>query len=102
MTRAFYRGYVDGTQRAKRVTRLHIFRDIPAAPRARWTDDRPRAEGWCGIHAWRCKQSTPVILDPLPSRPPEGLRWCPLCVGRLLDQAGLLPEAVALHVEARP
>lgn len=83
MTRAFYRGYMrDNGQRAKQVTRLHVLRDDPALS--------PR--GWCGTPAGRHSGSTAQIIDPMPDKPPAGLRWCPPCIGHLAAERGLIGE----------
>ena len=47
---------------------------------------------WCGQSATQHTNSEPVILDPMPSSPPEGLSWCPACVGHLAGQLGLLDD----------
>lgn len=82
MTRAFYRGYVDGAARAGQVCRLHIMRE-----------DHPTFPGriaLCGVHGWDVTRSTTVIFDELPQCAPDGLGWCPTCVGRHADTLGLL------------
>ena len=86
MARALYRGYWSGGKRAGQVRRLHIIReDGPAG----W---EPGKQTMCGQAAWNCTHSEAVILDPLPDRPPEGLAWCPKCVGHLAERLGLLEE----------
>ncbi len=84
MAAAFYRGYWSGGKRAGQVQRFHIIREdgtrsIP-----------PGHQALCGQGAWPASHSDPVIADPLPDKPPEGLTWCPKCVGLLADRLGLL------------
>ena len=87
--RAMYRGYYEGSRRAGQVGRLHVIRDKGPAG---WEDGK---QAWCGQAAWKCENSPPVILDPIPSRPPDGLRWCPACIGHLAERYGLLDEVAA-------
>ncbi len=76
MTRAFYRSYA-----SPRVTRLHVMRE----------DGKfPGRQGLCGTAGWGVRRSEPVIIDPMPATPPAGLLWCPPCVGRLAERAGVL------------
>jgi len=93
--RAVYRGYVHGGRRAGQVRRLHVIRDTPVAhhgDRACW----PRAEyTWCGQSAGLHQKSAPQVISPLPDRPPEGLAWCPACIGHLAEYYGLLGEVAA-------
>jgi hypothetical protein len=87
MARAVYRGYPASTdRRSARVTRLHVIRE-----------DGPggRMQTWCGQGAGSHRNSEPVILDPLPARPPDGLKWCPMCVGHLAEVCGVLDEVAA-------
>lgn len=87
--RAVYRGYWTGGKRAGQVRRLHIIReDGPAG----W---EPGKQTLCGQAAWKATHSDPVIISPLPARPPEGLTWCPACVGRQAELLGLLEEIAA-------
>lgn len=86
MARAVYRGYWHGGKRSVRVTRLHILRE----------DGKfPGGQMWCGQLAGTHKNSEPVIFDPMPASPPEGLSWCPLCIGHLAEQYGVLNEVAA-------
>jgi hypothetical protein len=89
--RAFYRGYPDlSGRRSARVTRLHILRE----------DGRfPAREGLCGTGAGRHRMSNPVLIDPMPAAPPDGLSWCPPCIGQLAERAGLV-EAFATLLAA--
>ena len=87
--RAMYRGYWSGGKRAGQVRRLHIIReDGPAG----WP---PGKQTMCGQAAWKCQNSDPEIITPLPSRPPDGLAWCPACIGRQAEVLGLLDEIAA-------
>ena len=81
------------------VPRLLVRREAgpPGAPLHIIREDGPK--GWapgkqtmCGQAAWDCRNSGAVILDPLPDRPPEGLAWCPKCIGHLAERLGLLEE----------
>lgn len=83
---AFYRGYVTGGKRAGQVRRLHILRPTGTPSLA------AGKLGYCGTAAWKCQDSDPVFLSPLPARPPDGLAWCPACVGRYAESLGLLGE----------
>jgi hypothetical protein len=84
--RAVYRGYWTGGKRAGQVRRLHVIRED--GPRG-WP---PGTQTLCGQGTWGVQHSDAVILDPLPDRPPEGLAWCPKCVGHLAEKLGLLTE----------
>lgn len=87
--RAVYRSYFDGGKRAGQVRRLHVIRETPT----------PSLEAGrltlCGQSAYPVTNSNPVVLCPLPDRPPEGLKWCPKCVGHLAEVLGLLDEVAA-------
>jgi hypothetical protein len=82
MARAVYRGYWHGGKRSARVTRLHVIRE--AGKRNPWL------ETLCGQSATQHTHSEPVIFDPMPPVPPEGLSWCPKCIGHLAERYGLL------------
>ena len=82
MARAVYRGYWQGGKRSARVTRLHIIREQGKR--------HPWLETWCGQSAQQHTNSEPVIFDPMPAEPPEGLLWCPKCIGHLAERLGLL------------
>lgn len=86
MARAFYRSYVHAQRRAGQVTRLHIMRE---------DGPRPGRQGECGTTGYGVTRSEPVILDPMPAEAPAGLRWCPLCIGRLAERAGRLAAVAA-------
>jgi hypothetical protein len=89
MARAMYCGYWTGHKRAGQVRRLHIIRE--SGPRG--CPDGSQA--LCGQSAGQHRNSGPVIIDPLPARPPEGLLWCPKCIGHLAERLGLLDEIAA-------
>jgi len=36
-----------------------------------------------------------VIIEPPTDRPPEGLSWCPKCIGHLAEVLGLFDEIAA-------
>lgn len=98
MARAVYRGYWQGGKRSARVTRLHIIRETPVAPHSSaYRPWREPAAGqtWCGQHATPHKNSEPVIFDPMPDKPPEGLSWCPACIGHLAEELGVLGDVAA-------
>jgi hypothetical protein len=71
------------------VRRLHIVREDPAPG---W---EPGEQTLCGVKVWAVQNSDPIILSPMPSRPPEGLSWCPECVGKQAELLGLLDEFAA-------
>lgn len=80
--RAFYRGYnAAAGRRAKQVRRLHVMREDGGFA---------GKQGLCGAAGWGVTNSPPVILDPLPVDPPEGLTWCRSCVGHAADHVGQL------------
>ncbi|MER7697008.1 hypothetical protein [Streptomyces sp. NPDC096095] len=80
--RAFYRGYSSLTgRRAGQVRRLHIMRE---------DGPMPGRQGECGTSGSNHTNSPAMIIDPMPATPPEGLTWCPMCVGRAADRAGQL------------
>jgi hypothetical protein len=84
--RAVYSAYPNGGKRAGQVKRLHIVRETstPSLSAGRST--------LCGQGAYPVTNSDRVIITPLPARPPEGLSWCPKCVGHAAELFGLLDE----------
>jgi hypothetical protein len=86
--RAVYRGYVSNGRRAGQVRRLHVVRDEGPAG---WESGK---QTMCGQHAWDVTRSESVVI-PLPCRPPDGLTWCPKCIGLLAERYGLLDEVAA-------
>jgi hypothetical protein len=93
MARAVYRGYWQGGKRSARVTRLHIVREDKE--RRSWVPEWSGAQTLCGQSATQHRHSDPVIIDPMPAEPPEGLSWCPMCIGHLAEQLGVLGEVAA-------
>lgn len=84
--RAVYHDYYAGRKRGAQVRRLHILREEGPG---NW---EPGEQTLCGQHAWSVTRSNPVIISPLPARPPEGLKWCPKCIGHLAELLGLLDD----------
>ncbi|MGW7197249.1 hypothetical protein [Streptomyces chryseus] len=80
--RAFHRGY-DPTigRRGPQIRRLHIMREL---------GNFAGRQGLCGAAGWAHRTSNAVIIDPMPTAPPEGLEWCPACVGRAAEELGTL------------
>jgi hypothetical protein len=91
--RAVYRGYYSGHGRAGQVRRLHIIRE--EGPKG----SEPGSQTLCGQHTWHVQNSDAVIISPLPAVPPEGLSWCPACVGKQAELSGLLGEFAARLAE---
>lgn len=80
--RAFYRGYSAATgRRATQVRRCHIMRE---------DGNFAGKQGLCGAPGWGVTNSPPVIVDPLPAQPPDGLEWCRSCIGHAADLVGQL------------
>lgn len=80
--RAVHSGYYDGRPRAGQVRRVHIVRE---------DGPRPGQDAMCGQAARPVTNATPVVIDPMPPHPPDGLEWCPHCLGRLAERLGALP-----------
>jgi hypothetical protein len=80
--RAFYRGYHAASgRRAQQVRRLHVMRE----------DGKfPGRQALCGAAGWTHTNSPAVVLDPMPTDPPDGLTWCRPCVGHAADLVGQL------------
>jgi hypothetical protein len=87
--RAVYHGYFTGSKRAGQVKRLHIIREQGPG------DWPPGSRALCGTGVWSVSHSESVILSPMPAQPPEGLSWCPACVGKQAELSGLLGEFAA-------
>lgn len=87
--RAVYRGFDKGNGRIKLVKRLHIIREQGPG------DAPPGSQTLCGQGAGKHRESDPVVISPLPVKPPEGLSWCPACVGKQAELSGLLGEFAA-------
>jgi hypothetical protein len=89
--RAFYRGYHAATgRRAKQVRRLHVMRE----------DGKfAGKQGLCGAAGWGHTNSPPIVLNPMPTTPPDGLTWCRACIGHAADLVGQL-DAFARMISA--
>lgn len=87
VAKAFYRDYpASSPRRAGQVRVCHVLRED-----GKWA--HKQAE--CSAAAWDHRDSRAVMLDPMPAAPPEGLRWCPRCVGLLAQRMGRLDLVVA-------
>lgn len=86
MTRAVHSGYYTGATRAGQVRRVHIIRDH---------GPEPGHNAMCGQGVWPTTNSVPVVLDPMPTVPPDGLAWCPRCLGFLAEHLGVLDDLAA-------
>lgn len=93
--RTVERGYFASTgRRSKRVTRVHVIRETGTRSLA------PGSQTLCGTSATRHQNSEPVVRN-VPHPLPEGLAWCPACIGHLAERLGRLGEvARVLGVEA--
>lgn len=91
--RAMYRGYSTRSgRRAGQVRRLHIVRE----------DGKfPGRQAECGVAGWDVRDSPAVVLDPMPAAPPDGLSWCPACVGKAAERVGLLDQWAAALAAAQ-
>lgn len=88
--RTLERGYHAATgRRARQVQRVHIIRE--EGPK----DCKPGSRALCGSHAWGVTHSPPVVRE-APHPLPDGLRWCPACIGHLAEQLGMLGEVARL------
>ena len=84
--KAFYSLYGSPT-----VRRLHLLREGRKRARPSWWPDRVYTMGWCGTAGWDCSDGAGrMVIDPAPEVPPGRLKWCPICVGRALEHAGML------------
>lgn len=80
--RAFYRGYNAATgRRAQQVRNLHVMRE---------DGNFAGKQGLCGAPGWGVTHSPPMVIDPLPPAPPDGLVWCRSCVGHAAALVGQL------------
>lgn len=95
--RTLERGYHAATgRRARQVQRVHVIREH--GPKGR----EGGRQALCGAHARGVTNSPPIIRE-APHPLPEGLRWCPACIGHLAEQSGRLGEvARLLGAEAAP
>lgn len=95
--RTCQRSYVRAGHRAGQVQRVHVVRE--QGPRG-W-EDKPGTQTLCGQSTRLHRKSEGVIRD-APHGLPEGLSWCPKCVGLLAEQLGRTAEvARLLGLEAR-
>lgn len=85
--RTVERGYVTG-KRAGQVKRLHVIREEGPG-------DYQGQQTMCGQHAWPVTKSEPVIRD-APHPLPDGLTWCPKCVGHAAEHLGRLDDVARL------
>ncbi len=85
--RGYHSAYGTPQRRAAQVRRLHVVND---------TGPRPGRQTCCGQIATSRFKGAAVILDPLPATPPDGLTWCPTCIGRLAEQTGFLATFAAM------
>jgi len=85
--RTLERGYTTG-RRAGQVCRVHVIREVgPGDYRGKQT--------MCGQHAWPVTNSEPVIRD-APHPLPDGLSWCPKCIGLAAEELGRLDDVARL------
>jgi hypothetical protein len=102
--RTVERGYpASRARRAGQVTRVHIIREGKPAPRnATYLRGVPDGQLWCGQNAGDHRDSTALVRD-APHELPEGLSWCPHCLGRAAEHLGKLGDvARLLGIEALP
>ena len=91
--RTIIRGYKASTgRRAGQVRRVHVIRE--EGPRG-WDNSERGNQTMCGQHAWNVTDSPALIRD-IPHPLPEGLSWCPACIGHLAEQLGLLGEVARM------
>lgn len=89
--RTCQRSYVQDGHRAGQVRRLHVVREH--GPRG-W-EDRPATQTLCGQSTGTHRQSQGIIRA-TPHPLPDGLTWCPKCVGLLAEQQGRTAEIATL------
>jgi hypothetical protein len=53
---------------------------------------RGEETAWCGKSSAMHRTSEPQVIDPMPASAPEGMLWCPACIGYLAARCGLLDE----------
>ena len=87
--RTCQRSYVQDGARAGQVRRVHVVRET--ATRSLSAGDLTL----CGQGTNTHRQSEGIIRL-APHDLPEGLSWCPTCVGRLAEQLGRTSELAAL------
>jgi hypothetical protein len=86
--RTCQRGYVRDGQRAGQVQRVHVVREH--GPK-----EQHGTSTLCGQFTGAHRQSQGIFRD-APHELPEGLSWCPTCVGKLAEQTGRTAEVAAL------
>lgn len=85
--RAYHSAFGSPERRGGQVRRLHIVRE---------DGQRPGQQTMCGQHATGTTKAAAVIIDPMPAAPPDGLTWCPTCIGLLTERTGRLDALAAL------
>ena len=91
--RTLERGYSASTgRRAGQVRRLHVIRE--EGPRG-WDNSERGNQTMCGQGAWNVQDSPAMVRD-TPHPLPEGLTWCPKCVGHAAELLGRLDEIARL------
>lgn len=78
--------YASQPQRSARVTRVHVIRE---------DGPHPGKQAMCGQHAYDVRNSEAIVRD-VPHALPDGLSWCPKCVGHLAEKLGRLGEVARL------
>lgn len=86
-------GYYDGHDRAARVTRVHLIPPPGTFPR------RGGPSAACG-QPWWDVQNAPRTAVPLDGPLPDGLTWCPKCLGIAAEVLGVA-DAVGRLVVAK-
>ena len=88
--RTCQRGYHSGgRQPAGQVRRVHVIRETGTRSL------EPGGQNLCGVQAWNC-QDSPAVIREAPHELPEGLSWCPRCVGLLAERFGRTAEIAVL------
>jgi len=85
--RAYHSVFGRPERRGGQVRRLHIIREDGRAP---------GKQTLCGQHATGTTKAGAVLIDPMPATPPDGLTWCPTCIGLLTERTGRLDALAAL------
>lgn len=88
LIRTCQRSYVQDGHRAGQVKRVHVVRE-------RGPKDRDGTTTLCGQHAYAVTLSEGVIRA-APHPLPDGLTWCPKCVGLLAERQGRTAEIATL------
>lgn len=93
---AFHRGYSSRTgRRAGQVRLLHILRPVMVGKPPNQTE-----QAFCHAAAWPCTDSPRVEVLSFPLVPPEGLAWCPTCIGWAAERLGLIETFARAIAEA--